>query len=589
MQLHIVHPENKVMPMQKDEKGYFQYTVEGLHPGTRYFFRPEGEHDFPDPVSHYQPEGVHGPSEVIDHNDFIWADADWQLKSFRDLIFYELHVGTFTEEGTFEAIIGRLDDLISLGINAIELMPVAQFPGSRNWGYDGVLPYAVQNSYGGPEGLKDLVDACHRKGTAVFLDVVYNHLGPEGNYLSQFGPYFTKKYSTPWGDAINFDGEWCDGVRDYFAGNALHWFEHYHIDGLRCDAIHSVFDNSAVHFWEYLHQKVKELKQKTGRSYYLVAESDLNSPRVVKQPEYGGYGFDAQWLDDFHHAIYTIIDKKGKERYEDFGDLQQLAKGYTDGFVHSGEWVKFRKRRFGRSSAGIPGDNFIVFNQNHDQIGNRVRGERLCMLVDFERLKVVAASILLAPYVPLLFMGEEYGDESPFLYFVSHSDPELIKAIQKGRREEFSAFGYDVDPPDPQKESTFNACKLKWNKRKEEKHALLLQWHQSLIAMRQKQPALQNYNKADVQVETIGQDLLIMYRQSASGEQHLICLFNFSEQEIAYQFPNPERSWRKLLYSKDNMWMTQTQKTGSSAPGNLNSDNNIMLAPVSIAVYEQIK
>lgn len=588
MQLHLVHPVDTVLSMQKDAEGYFHYSVESLYPGAQYFFRPEGEHDYPDPVSNYQPEGVHGPSEVVEHNAFLWNDADWQLPAFRDLIFYELHVGTFTEDGTFEAIIGRLDDLISLGINAIELMPVGQFPGARNWGYDGVLPYAVQNSYGGPEGLKKLVNACHQKGIAVFLDVVYNHMGPEGNYLSHFGPYFTTKYCTPWGDALNFDDEWSDGVRDYFANNAIYWFEQYHIDGLRCDAIHTAFDNSAVHFWEYLHYKVKELEQKMGRSFYLVAESDLNSPKVVRQPDYGGYGFDAQWLDDFHHALYTLLDQKGKDRYEDFGEIEQLAKAYTDGFVHSGEWVKFRKRKFGRSSAGVPGDNFVVFNQNHDQIGNRVKGERLCVLVDFERIKVAAAGILLAPYVPMLFMGEEYADQSPFYYFVSHSDPELIKAVQKGRREEFAAFGFEVEPPDPQEESTFNDCKLKWQKRKEGKHALLLAWHRELIAMRRKHAALQNFSKGDVQVETKGQDLLILHRHSVSGEQHLICIFNFSDQDVSYQAPVTGKSWKQLIYSKDDKWIGQSQQDTSNSNGSIHGGGHIVLGPISIAVYEQV-
>lgn len=588
MQLHVVHPVDTILAMQQDEQGYFHCHVESLYPGAQYFFRPEGGKDYPDPVSRFQPEGVHGPSEVVDHTNFLWDDADWQLPPFKDLILYEVHVGTFTEDGSFEAIIGRLDDLVSIGVNAIELMPVAQFPGGRNWGYDGVFPYAVQNSYGGPHGLKKLVNACHRKGIAVFLDVVYNHIGPEGNYLSQYGPYFTKKYSTPWGDALNFDDQWCDGVRDYFAGNAIYWFEYFHIDGLRCDAIHTVFDNSAVHFWEYLYLKVKQLEQKSGRSHYLVAESDLNSPKVVRQPEYGGYGFTAQWLDDFHHALYTLLDQKGKDRYEDFGELEQLAKGYADGFVHSGEWVKFRKRKFGRPSTGVPGDNFVVFNQNHDQIGNRVKGERLCMLVNFERLKVAAAGILLAPYVPMLFMGEEYADQSPFYYFVSHSDPELIKAVQKGRREEFAAFGFEVEPPDPQEESTFKDCILKWQKRKEDQHALLLQWHRELIALRRKHPALQNLSKTDVQVETIGQDLLIMHRHSASGEQHLICVFNFSDQEKSYPLAAEGNSWRPLIYSKDGQWVVPSEHGISHTPGNKSSGDSITLAPVSIAVYEQV-
>jgi maltooligosyltrehalose trehalohydrolase len=451
--LHIIHPTEREIEMIKDEQGYFNLTVDGIVHGTQYFLNPDGEKDYPDPASHYQPKGVHGPSEVI-HHSFKWNDVPWRGLPLQNMILYELHVGTFTPEGTFEAIIPRLEELYDTGINAIEIMPIAQFPGSRNWGYDGVYPYAVQNSYGGPEGLKTLVDACHQRGIAVFLDVVYNHLGPEGNYFSRFAPYFTDKYKTPWGDAINYDGEWSDGVREYFSNNLTHWFENYHIDGLRLDAIHTIYDNSAVHFWETCYTKVKDAEVRLGRKLYMTAESDLNSPRVVKRPESGGYGFDAQWLDDFHHILYVLLDEKGKELYEDFGDVEQIAKAYIDGFVHSGEYVKFRKRKYGKSSTGIPGDKFIVFNQNHDQVGNRVKGERLSMLVNFDKQKIAAAAIILSPYIPMLFMGEEYAEESPFLYFVSHSDRDLIKAIQEGRKEEFKNYKWSTEPPDPQDEKT---------------------------------------------------------------------------------------------------------------------------------------
>ncbi|HYH54971.1 MAG TPA: malto-oligosyltrehalose trehalohydrolase, partial [Anseongella sp.] len=492
MSLQLVHPVEKKIEMQRDEEGYFTVTAH-ITPGTRYFLTPDNEKGYPDPASHFQPEGVHGPSEVVDHSLYGWQDSSWKGIPFKELVIYELHTGTFTEEGTFEAIIPLLDDLAGTGINAIELMPVTQFPGRRNWGYDGVYPYAVQNSYGGPEGLRKLVDACHRKGMAVLLDVVYNHLGPEGNYFDRFGPYFTDKYRTPWGKALNFDGEWSDGVRTYFASNPLHWFEHYHIDGLRCDAIHAVFDTGAVNFWELAGAKIKAFRQKAGREVYLIAESDLNSPKVIKHPEAGGLGFTAQWLDDFHHALYVLLDKKGKERYADFGSIRQLAKAYTDGFVHSGEYVSFRKRRHGASSSGIPGDKFIVFNQNHDLIGNRALAERLSALVDFERLKLAAAAILLSPYIPLLFMGEEYGEESPFFYFVSHSDEELIKAVREGRKKEFAGFNWEADPPDPLDETTFGRSKLKWHQRGEGKHLILLQWHKELIRLRRSHPALQTF------------------------------------------------------------------------------------------------
>ncbi|MEI6949563.1 malto-oligosyltrehalose trehalohydrolase [Paraflavisolibacter sp. H34] len=587
MQLHLVHPSEQLIDMEPAEEGYFQITVEGLAPGCRYFFRPDGERDYPDPASHFQPEGVHGPSEVVDHSSFPWQDSAWRGLPFKDLVLYELHVGTFTPEGTFEAIIPRLDSLLETGINAIELMPVAQFPGNRNWGYDGVYPYAAQDSYGGPEGLKKLVDACHSKGMAVFLDVVYNHQGPEGNYLNQFGPYFTRQYCTPWGDALNFDGDWSDGVRDFYAHNPLHWFARYHIDGLRCDAIHTVYDNGAVHFWELVHGRVRALEQQLGRRLYLSAESDLNSPKVVKDPALGGYGFDAQWLDDFHHALYVLLDKEGKERYADFGSLQQLAKAYTDGFVHSGEYVSFRKRRHGTSSAGVPGDRFVVFNLNHDQVGNRVGGERLCQLIDFDGVKLAAAALLLAPYVPLLFMGEEYADETPFFYFVSHSDEELIRAVRDGRKKEFESFQWNTEPPDPQAEKTFNASKIHWQQRKEGKHAVALRWHQKLIGLRRSQPVLRNFNKNDVRVNVLGRQGFELHRQAEGGREHLFCLFNLSAKELSYAVPEGFTGWTRLLDSKEAEW-TLNGKAEGSLPQELKGGENLRLSPCSVVVYQAV-
>jgi maltooligosyltrehalose trehalohydrolase len=389
-----------------------------------------------------------------------------------------------------------LDELADMGVNAIELMPVGQFPGERNRGYDGVYPYAVQNSYGGTDGLKALVDACHNKGIAVLLDVVYNHLGPEGNYLSLYGTYYTDTCCTPLGRAINFDGEWSDGVKEYFACNAAFWFEQYHVDGLRLDAIHAIFDSNAGTIGDVIYEKVRALEARLGRQLYLIAESDSNSPKVVKHPEIGGLGLDAMWLDDFHHALYVLLDEKGWGRYIDFGRMLQLAKAYTDGFVHSGEYVKFRKRTHGASSKGIPGDKFIVFNMNHDQVGNRVKGERLSVLADHERLKLAAAALILSPYIPLLFMGEEYGDESPFYYFVSHSDKELIKAVREGGRKDFSAFLADGEAfPDPQAEATFLRSKLQWSKRKMGKYSVLLEWYKELIGLRKSTEVLQNLDK----------------------------------------------------------------------------------------------
>ena len=583
--LHLLDPDQR-LHMGKDHEGYFTIVVQNIKPGRNYFFMPGGKVDVPDPASHYQPDTVHGPSQVVDHNSFQWTDQSWRGMPFRDMILYELHVGTFTQEGTFEAVIPRLDDLVELGINALELMPVAQFPGNRNWGYDGVLPYAVQNSYGGHDGLKRLVDACHSKGIAVFLDVVYNHVGPEGNYFAKYGPYFTDKYCTPWGDAINYDGEWSDAIREFFCNNALYWFEYFHVDGLRLDAVHMAFDNGAIHFWRYVNEKVKELEQKLGRSLHMIAESDLNSPRTIDPPALGGWGFTSQWLDDFHHALYVMLDTKGRDRYIDFGRMEQLAKAYTDGFVHSGEFVKFRKRKHGVSSAGIPGDKFVVFNLNHDQVGNRPLGERLCVLVDFERLKLASAALMVAPYVPMLFMGEEYADRAPFFYFVSHSNKQLIEAVRKGRKEEFKEFKTGGESPDPQDEKTFTDSKLQWSLRKKGSHAVLLEWHRKLILLRRELPMLRSFSKNDIRVHVLGQSAMIVYRQTEEGEDGIVCLFNFSENILDCIIPFFAEKWKKILDSREKRW-SENQQERQTMPGVISGDEQVSLLPLTIAMYSK--
>lgn len=582
--LRLVSKQSQEIEMKPDDFGYFEAVV-SADTGSQYYYVLEEGKGYPDPASQYQPEGVHGPSEVLDHDSFFWTDHSWKGIPFREAILYELHVGTFTDEGTFEAIISRLDDFVALGINTIELMPVAQFPGTRNWGYDGVYPFAVQNSYGGPDGLKKLVNECHQRGIAVFLDVVYNHLGPEGNYLQQFGPYFSNKYGTPWGDAINYDGEWSDGVKEYFIQNILFWYETYHIDGLRLDAIHTIFDNSAINIWEVLSEKKKVLEQKLGRPFYLTAESDLNSPKVMRPIELGGYAFDAQWLDDFHHALYVLLHKQGKDRYEDFGTIYQLAKAYKEGFVHSGEYVKFRKRTHGSSSAGLTGDHFIVFNQNHDQVGNRVGGERLCMLVDMERVKVAAAAILLSPYIPMLFMGEEYGAESPFYYFVSHSDKDLIHAVREGRKKEFENYKWEGEPLDPQHESTYDASKLQWQNRLVGKHNIILNWHRNLISLRRSHPALQNFNKNDIVANVINEESIVLHRQAEGGRQHLLCFLNFSQAPVQVTLPKLASGWRNILNSKERQWMEEAGKE-KRVPEYLAPGDSLNVEACSVLVYE---
>lgn len=582
MILHLVDPQERKVEMTKDESGYFYTRLEDVAPGTKYFFMPEGENDIPDPASHFQPLGVKGPSEVVDHHAFVWEDGDWRGRPLQDFILYELHVGTFTEEGTFEAIIPRLDDLLDTGINALEIMPVSQFSGERNWGYDGVFPYAVQNSYGGPEGLKKLVNACHKKGIAVILDVVYNHIGPEGNWFEYYAPYFTGTYQTPWGNAINFDGEWSDGVRDYFSCNPVYWFSQFHIDGLRLDAIHAVYDTSAEHFWELCHKRIRQLEKRVGRPLYMIAESDFNNPRVVTSVEKGGAGFDAQWLDDFHHALYVLLDKQGKKRYEDFGSLEQLEKAYNEGFVMSGEYVKFRKRRFGASSAGIPPSRFFVFTMNHDQVGNRVRAERLCMLVDFERLKLAAAAVLLSPYIPMLFMGEEYADEVPFYYFISHEDPDLINAVREGRKKEFAAFASEGESPDAYALETFQASRLKWERRTEGKHAVVRAWYKQLITMRQGIPAMKSFSRNDFQASVIGEKVLLLHRKNNGA--HILCLFNFGEEECIYTTPGYTLQWHRILDSREEKWCI-AGRSSHSHPEQVRAGEIIQVRPLSVIVY----
>ena len=572
--LHIISPEESWHDMKRVADGYFEVEVADCPADTRYCYVLDGGDNLPDPASHYQPDGVHGPSALVDHGQFQWHDHGWENLPLEELVCYELHVGTFTEEGTFEAIIPRLDALKSLGINAIELMPVAEFPGGRNWGYDGVFPFAAQHTYGGPDGLKKLVDACHQTGIAVYVDVVYNHLGPEGNYFSHYGPYFTDAYKTPWGAAVNFDGPWSDGVRDYVAGNALHWFHHYHIDGLRLDAIHAIMDNGAVHVLQYINEQVDRYVHDYGKNVYLIAESDLNAPRVILNSKKGGYGFDAQWLDDFHHALFVLLYPDGSQRYEDFGKVEQLAKAYTDGFVHSGEYVKARKRKHGASSAGIPGSKFVAFIQNHDQVGNHKHGERLSNLVSDGHLRVAAAALLLSPYVPMLFMGEEYGEKRPFLYFTSHGDPELVAKVREGRKEEFSDFFEDEDPPDPQAESTFLSCVLDWPARELGAHGELLAWYKALISLRRSHAALQNFSKPAVTVDIINTHAWALGRQDESGQSRLLALFNLSDETIPHTLPT-NTTWTCLLNSTADL--TTAMTTGYS--------QTLALPPVSVTVF----
>ncbi len=481
------------VPMERmaGRVGWWSADVPAAGTGVRYRFALDGGDPRPDPRSPWQPEGIDGPSATVDHDAFAWTDRGWRAGPLASQVLYELHVGTFSTVGTFDGAIGHLDHLASLGVTAVELLPVAEASGGRGWGYDGVLLWAPHHAYGGPESLKRLVDACHARGLAVVLDVVYNHLGPAGNYLPEFGPYFTDAYSTPWGAAINYDGPGSDDVRAFAVGNALMWLQHYHFDGLRIDAVHAIHDAGATHLLEELAVEAASLSTRLGRELWLIAESDLNDPRLVRAREVGGFGLTAGWSDDFHHALHAVLTGGRSGYYGDFGSLEQLARALERTFVYAGQYMPGRGRRHGRPADDVPQTRFLGYLQNHDQIGNRALGERTTALVSDGLARIGATLVLLGPFVPMLFQGEEWGASTPFRYFTDHRDPVLGKAVSEGRRSEFASFGWSPeDVPDPQDPATFGRSKLDWSELVQEPHASLLEWHRRLIALRRSLPAL---------------------------------------------------------------------------------------------------
>ena len=578
--LHLLH-NGELLAMAPLSRGYFHRTVENLEPGTRYFLQLDGARDLPDPASRFQPEGVHGPSEVVDLNQFQWTDQNWHGRTLERSIFYEIHVGTYTAQGTFDALIPHIPELVELGITTVELMPVAQFPGSRNWGYDGVYPFAPQNSYGGPKALERFVNAAHEHGLSVALDVVYNHLGPEGNYLNAYGPYFTDRYRTPWGQALNFDGAGSDEVRRFFIENALYWLENYHFDALRLDAVHGIFDFSARHFLTEIKSAVRDLSKRLGKLIHCIAESDLNDSRLLLNHEQGGYDLDAQWSDDFHHSVHRLLTGEDRGYYADFEGIGPLAATLRDGWYYKGQYSHYRQRHHGNSPRGIAASQVVVCNQNHDQVGNRAAGERLSSLVNFESLKLAAGITLLSPFVPLLFMGEEYGETAPFQYFTSHGDPELVEAVRRGRREEFAAFGWEAEKavPDPQDESTFLRSKPDHSRKSEEPHRTLWRLYQNLIRTRRE------YDLGDPaprSVREIGDSALLVLRQAERSQQLMI--FNFGKSPMPLNLPDIPGPWRMVMNSAD----ASPNSPGYDLPDKirLNADG-LELSPYSFMVMEQ--
>ena len=548
--LHVLGSRNRFIPMVKNRCGYHQVVVNDIEPQARYVYRLDDLQEYPDPASRFQPDGVHGPSEITDLSSFHWTDDKWRPPSLDESIFYELHVGTYSEKGTLDGLISHLAELADLGVTTIELMPVAQFPGTRNWGYDGVYPFAVQNSYGGPLPLQRFVNAAHRHGLAVALDVVYNHLGPDGNYLGQFGPYFSD-HRTPWGEAINFDGPESGPVRRYFIENALFWFEQYHIDVLRLDAIHGIYDCGPTHILAELQSEVQLLGERLGRDLYLVAESNLNDAKVLLPGEKGGYGLPAQWGDDFHYSLHTLVTRETQGYYADFGSVGHLATVFRDGWYHQGQYSSFRHRAHGNSPRGISRSHFVVCSQNHDQTGNRARGERLSTLVNFEVQKLAAGVTLLSPFVPLLFMGEEYGEPSPFLYFTSHGDKDLIEAVRLGRRKELLEFGWNDEPPDPQDETTFESSRLDHDLVDTNPHRTLRLFYRELIRFRR---AHELFADANLEItESESPPVLTVLRNSMGWR--LLFIFNFETREVELSAAERKGQWSTELYSADSRWL----------------------------------
>ena len=557
----------RTMHRDRDRAGWWVLDVEGATHGTDYAFSLDGAKPLPDPRSAWQPHGVHGASRVYDHDHFVWHDEGWSGPT-EPAVIYELHIGTYSPAGTFAGAIERLDHLVDLGVSHVELLPVATFDGSDGWGYDGVDLFAVHEAYGGPDGCKSFVDACHQRGIGVILDVVYNHLGPSGNHLGRFGPYFTDRYRTPWGDAVNLDGPGSDEVRAFVLDNVESWLRHFHADGLRLDAVHELHDERAIPLIEEIAGRVDELQAALGRPLLLIAESDRNDARLVTHPAAGGAGVAAQWDDDVHHALHALLTGERQGYYRDFGEVSTLAKALTDVFVHDGGYSTFRGRRHGRPvDPALPRRRFVVALQNHDQVGNRAAGDRLGAVLSPRALEVGAALVLLGPFVPMLFMGEEWGASTPWPFFSSFPDPDLAAAVSRGRRDEFAAHGWQASVPDPQDPATFASAKLDWDELSGDTERRLLRWHRRLIAARRDLPQLaaRHLRHADVHADDQARTLVVRI-----GSLRLTVNFGDAAAEVGFDAGIGARP--TLLLSND--------------PTTSHDDDSILLPPLTVALLQ---
>jgi maltooligosyltrehalose trehalohydrolase len=598
LSVKILGAPERTLRMERSGDNVFETVAPETSAGADYMYIIDDEKERPDPVSRWQPGGVHSPSRVVDPNEFTWTDDRWKGLPLKDLVIYELHVGTFTTAGTFEAVIEKLPYLKSLGITAIEIMPVAEFPGGRNWGYDGAHLYAPQSTYGGPFGLKTLVDACHREGLAVLLDVVYNHLGPEGNYLGDYAPVFSKSYRTPWGDALNFDSAESDGVRRYFVENALYWLTEYHMDGLRLDAIHRIVDKSPRHILAEIAYEFGKQAESLGRMAWTIAESDLNDVRVIRTQAAGGYGLHAQWSDDFHHSLHSVLTGTRRGYFADFGRLEHLAKALREGFVYDGCRSEFRKRRHGTPSAEIPGERFVAFIQNHDQIANGYWGDRLAALATPAQQRVAAALLLSAPNLPLFFMGQEWGASAPFLYFTSHTDEQLARGVREGRKEEYASFleaeeigssNMDEGFADPQAQETFERSKLNWSQLEESPHREILHFYRDLLALRREHSSLSNCDKSLTRVQYDESERWIAVERGDSAGERSLLVCNLSADARSLQLKVGRGRWRLVLWSSDAAYGGEPENTSPPPVLPVEGEGEIFipLSGWSAAVYMQ--
>jgi maltooligosyltrehalose trehalohydrolase len=580
----VLRKNNEANNMERTKEGYWKILLEKANQGLEYMFQLDKQTLLPDPASNFQPRGVFEPSAVIDHDSFKWQDNDWKGISLKDMIFYELHIGTFTPEGTFNSAEKRICELVDLGINALELMPVTQFSGSRNWGYDPAFIYAVQNTYGLPDDLKHFVNECHRQNIAVFSDIVYNHAGPEGNFLNLFGPYFLKKQATHWGPMVNFDGHLNGPVRDYFFQNALFWLEKYHFDGLRLDAVLSMIDSSPVHFLQQLTEAVHNCSEKLKRKMLLIAESGYNQPKVLLPRTKGGFEFDAQWLDDFQHALFALLTGEQEGYYGNYGKISDLMEILVQSYLHVGGGgfdKSFRRRRPNEDFLWIASDRLIAFAQNHDQIGNRLLSDRLTTIAGFEAAKVAAGVTLLSPYTPLLFMGEEYAETVPFNFFVDYTSKELSKATREGRVKEFGEFHWKGENPDPADLETFESSKLCWDKRYSAVGKKILSYYKMLIQLRKHMTAPCYADRKNMKLYGNELEKIVFIHRCDSNYTNIL-VANLNPKESSCIFPIGEYNYVKILDSSDVLW----NGPGEVLPCEVKKGDKLNINGFNLAVFE---